>query len=205
VISHLHADHCHLPSLRRLAPGTKLVGPTGIARFLRGSMGAAAPDCQEVVPGEEVAMGGLVLRALYAEHDDRRSPVSRHRAQPLSFLVSPGLSARSSLWFGGDTALHDGLAEPAPVRLALVPVGGWGPGLGPGHLDGETAADAVARLSAATAIPIHFGTFWPRGLDRVAPEQFLGPERRFADRAREVAPDTEVCVLSPGESLEVGG
>jgi L-ascorbate metabolism protein UlaG (beta-lactamase superfamily) len=201
LISHLHADHCHLPSLRMLAPGTRVIGPAGLAAFLRRSR-VGTVICQEVDVGDEVEVGELSVRALFAEHDDRRAPMSRFRAQPLSFLVTDRRRDASPLWFGGDTALHDGLATVAPVAVALVPVAGWGPGLGPGHLDADRAAAAVGMLSAGLAIPIHFGTFWPRGLGRVADDQFLGPERRFAERARQVAPHTTVHVLSPGETLD---
>lgn len=44
LVSHLHADHLHLPSLARLAPGTRLLVPRGRAgpyRGLRGSPGCA--------------------------------------------------------------------------------------------------------------------------------------------------------------------
>src|SRR5947208_1843200 len=88
LISHLHADHCHLPSLRRLAPGTVVIGPRGLAAFLRRRRGAPSLHCQEVVAGDEVVMGDLTVRAMYAEHDDRRAPLSRYRASPLSFLVT---------------------------------------------------------------------------------------------------------------------
>jgi L-ascorbate metabolism protein UlaG (beta-lactamase superfamily) len=201
VVSHLHADHCHLPSLRMLAPGTRVIGPAGLAAFLRRS-NLRTLSCQEVVAGEEVEVGDLLLRALFAEHDDRRAPMSRFRAPPLSFLVTDRRGDGSPLWFGGDTALHEGIAKVAPVAVALVPVAGWGPGLGPGHLDAERAAEAVGLLSAGLAIPIHFGTFWPRGLGRVADDQFLGPERRFDEHCRQVTPHTTVSILSPGETLD---
>ena len=32
VISHLHHDHCDLPTLRRLRPGTVIVVPRGVVR-----------------------------------------------------------------------------------------------------------------------------------------------------------------------------
>lgn len=202
LISHLHADHCHVPSLRLLAPGTRVIGPVGMTRFLRRSRVGAVLSYQEVVAGDEVAVGELSVRALHADHDDRRAPMSRYRAQPLSFLISDHRRDASRLWFGGDTGMHDGIATAAPVTVALVPIGGWGPGLGPGHLNAEQAADAVALLAPDIAIPIHYGTLWPRGLGWVAPEQFLGPEGRFADRARQVAPGTTIHVLSPSETLD---
>jgi L-ascorbate metabolism protein UlaG (beta-lactamase superfamily) len=204
LISHLHADHCHLPSLRLLPPGTQVIGPAGLAGFLSQASGCAALRCQEVIAGDEVTVGQLTVQALHAEHDDRRSPMSRYRAKPLSFLVTDSAD-QSTLWFGGDTALHDGIAKAAPVDVALVPVAGWGPGLGPGHLDAEQAAEAVTRLRAKVAIPVHYGTLWPRGLGWVAHDQFLGPERQFADCAQRVAPETKVHILDPGETLDTTG
>ena len=200
VISHLHADHCHLPSLRLLPHATRVIGPAGLAALLTRSRGTTSLRCQEIVAGDEVVVGELTIRGLAASHDDRRSPVSRHRAAPLSFLVRNGRG--QSLWFGGDTGLHDGIAQVAPVDVALVPIGGWGPGLGPGHLDAHRAAEAVAMLRADLAIPIHWGTLWPRGLTGVAGDQFLGLETRFAARCREVAPHTTVRILAPGEGVD---
>jgi L-ascorbate metabolism protein UlaG (beta-lactamase superfamily) len=202
VISHLHADHCHLPSLRLLAPGTLVVGPAGTAEFLHRAKGCRSLRCVEVVAGEEVRVEDLAVHALFAEHDDRRSPVSRARAQPLSYLITSARPGMQSLWFGGDTALHEEIARVAPVNVALVPVAGWGPSLGPGHLNPEQAAEVVGRLSAEVAIPIHYGTFWPRGLDWLANEQFLGPERRFAENVEQLAPRTAVHVLAPGETFD---
>jgi L-ascorbate metabolism protein UlaG (beta-lactamase superfamily) len=202
VISHLHPDHCHLPSLRRLKTDTLVIGPCGITDCLRRSRGCSSLRCHELVAGAEIAVGDVVVRALYAEHDERRSPVSRSRAKPLSFLVNGAQSGVAPLWFGGDTALHYGMGQVAPVGVALVPVGGWGPALGAGHLNPEQAADAVRRLSAEVAIPIHYGTFWPHGLNWLAQDQFLGPERRFEERARQVALHTKVRILAPGETLD---
>lgn len=202
VISHLHADHCHLRSLRLIEPGTPVIGPSGIADFLRRALPDKDLRCQEVVAGEQVAVGDVVVHALYADHDHRRSPVSRRRAEPLSFLIGGDGRGAAPLWFGGDTALHDGMSQVAPVGVALVPVAGWGPTLGAGHLDADQAAEAVRRLAAELAIPIHYGTFWPRGLSWLAQDQFLGPERRFEERTRRIAPRTSVRILAPSETVD---
>ena len=53
----------------------------------------------------------------------------------------------------------DGLVE--DLDVALLPIWGWGPSPGPGHLDPETAARAVALVQPRIAIPIHWGTFLP--------------------------------------------
>ena len=76
-----------------------------------------------------------------------------------------------------------------PVDLALAPVGGWGPTLGAGHMDPVEAAEAVDRVGAAWAVPVHWGTFWPVGLRRVDRRRhehfFVTPGQRFADAVGE--------------------
>jgi L-ascorbate metabolism protein UlaG (beta-lactamase superfamily) len=202
MISHLHADHCHLRSLRLLEAGIPVIGPSGIADFLDRALPGNRLCCQDLAVGERIAVGNVVLHALYAAHDHRRSPVSRSRAQPLSYLVDGDHLGAAPLWFGGDTALHDGMRQVAPVSVALVAVAGWGPALGPGHLDPEQAAQAVRWLAAEVAIPIHYGTFWPRGLAWLAQDQFLGPERRFEQHAKLIAPNTSVRILAPSETFD---
>lgn len=201
LVSHLHADHLHVPSLLRTGPGVRLVVPVGTRDFLRSRRGARAlvDRCEEVAPGDTVDLGGVRVEVVAAVHDDRRHPLSRHRAVPVEFVAA----GSGRVWFGGDTELHDSMADVGPVDLALVPVGGWGPNLGPGHLDPARAVEAVRRVRAHTAVPVHYGTFWPVGLDRVRHEMFEPPGQRFAEIAAAELPATEVRVLAPGESLEV--
>ena len=79
---------------------------------------------------------------------------------------------------------------------------GWGPSVGPGHLDPERAARAAALIEPEVAIPIHWGTFALRGPGgRLAdPEQ---PALEFARLAKRLAPSVEVRVLRPGERTEL--
>lgn len=201
LVSHLHADHLHVPSLLRTGPGVRLIAPVGTRAFLRSRRGARglADRCAEVAPGATVDVGGLRVDVVAARHDDRRHPWSTHRAPPVQFVTT----GTGRVWFGGDTDLHPSMAELGPVDLALVPVGGWGPNLGPGHLDPARAVEAVRRVGARTAVPVHYGTFWPVGLDRVRRDMFLPPGARFAELAAEGLPGTDVRVLAPGDSLDV--
>ena len=107
------------------------------------------------------------------------------------------------MWFAGDTDLFAGMTDLGQLDLALVPVGGWGPSLGPGHLDPLRAAEAIGRCAATTAVPIHYGTLWPYGLDAVRPELFHEPGRRFAEYTRQTAPNAIVRLLEPGQALTV--
>ena len=89
------------------------------------------------------------------------------------------------------------------VDLALLPVWGWGPSVGEGHLDPERAARAAALIDPAVAIPIHWGTFalpWVavRGL---SDDERSRPAREFAAFAAELAPRVEVRLVEVGAGV----
>ena len=203
VVSHLHADHLHLPSLRLLDPAGRIVAPRGTAGVLARSDPALLDRLEEVGPGDVVTVGGLAIRAVPAHHDGRRLPGSRHRGPALGFVLGD-----QDVWFAGDTGLFDGLGDIGPVGVAVVPVGGWGPTLGPHHLDPVQAAEAVARVHAHDAVPVHYGTFWPAGLRRVERRtfhhhRFEEPGARFAAAAPELCPLARVHVLRQGETVDL--
>jgi L-ascorbate metabolism protein UlaG (beta-lactamase superfamily) len=200
LISHLHADHLHVPSLRRLGPDAVVVLPVGAAAFVRGALGPRfARRCVEVGVGEEIKIGSVRVRAVPAAHDGGRGPWSRHRAEAVGYVIT----GAATTWFAGDTGLHPAMSALGPVDLALVPVGGWGPTLGTGHLDPAGGAEAVRRARARWAVPVHYGTFWPVGFGRVRQHLFHGPGEAFAERAAEKAPGTRVRVLAPGQAFAV--
>lgn len=196
LVSHLHLDHLDIPSLRRLGTATPVVVPRGAARLLRR---AGFRDVTEIGVGEEIAIGLLRLEATTAVHDARRLPLGV-RADPLGYVVRGTRSA----YFAGDTDLFDGMAELGPVDVALVPIAGWGPTLGPGHMDAARAAESLRLLRPSVAVPIHWGTYFPlqHGLRGRPPFVDL-PAALFAERAAAIAPDVEVRVLRPGEETSL--
>ncbi|MFJ8198333.1 MBL fold metallo-hydrolase [Streptomyces sp. NPDC096152] len=200
LISHLHADHLHLPSLTRLAPGTRLLVPRGAPRAVPGLRRLGHLRITEVAHGDRVEVGEVVVRAVPAHHDGRRLPFGRHRSPALGYVVE----GRARTYFAGDTGLFDGMAEEVgQVDAALLPVGGWGPYLGAGHLDAGRAAQAVARLAPRTAVPVHYGTYWPIGLDAVRPHEFHAPGDEFVRLAARRAPRVAVHRLGHGESVRL--
>jgi L-ascorbate metabolism protein UlaG (beta-lactamase superfamily) len=202
LLSHLHADHFHLPSLRTLPGEPLLIVPRGAAAFVASGMGNRWADrCVELEPGGETTVGAVTVRAVRAAHPGGRGPWSRTRAVALGFVVE----GAGRTWYAGDTGLFDDMSELAPLDLALIPVGGWGPTLhAHEHLDAGAAAAAVRLVKASWAVPVHYGTFWPVGLSRFRPHMFHAPGEEFARRARQTAPDTRVRVLSQGETLTIG-
>jgi L-ascorbate metabolism protein UlaG (beta-lactamase superfamily) len=91
------------------------------------------------------------------------------------------------------------------VDVALLPVSGWGPTLGRGHLDPQRAAEAAVRICPAVATPIHWGTLYPFGLRRVAGRQFEGPGEAFREAVAARDARIEVRVLRPGQSMSLDG
>jgi L-ascorbate metabolism protein UlaG (beta-lactamase superfamily) len=107
------------------------------------------------------------------------------------------------VYFAGDTDAFDEMAQLQPIDVALLPVWGWGPRLGRGHLDPVRAAEALTLLRPRIAVPSQWGTLWPRGMGRVATDRLDQPPVEFARRAAETAPDINVVVLAPGMSLHL--
>jgi L-ascorbate metabolism protein UlaG (beta-lactamase superfamily) len=190
LVSHAHRDHLDLPSLRRLPSSIPAFAPPAVAEILR-RQGRPVTD---LVPGRRAQVGAVEITAVEATHDGRRMPVGRAR-RAIGFLI--GGTVR--VYFAGDTDLFDGMRDlAAHIDVALLPIWGWGPRLGPGHLDPEGAARAAGMLAPRVAIPIHWGTYAARGVPwRDDPAM---PAREFARLAAIHAPGTAVKVLAPGES-----
>jgi L-ascorbate metabolism protein UlaG (beta-lactamase superfamily) len=200
LVSHLHADHLHIPSLERLAEGTRLLVPRGAPRAVPGLRRLGHLRVSEVAPGDRVEVGEVVVRVVTARHDGRRLPLGPHRSPALGYVVE----GEGRTYFAGDTGLFDTMAEEVgPVDVALLPVGGWGPHLGEGHLDAGRAARALARLAPRSAVPVHYGTYWPIGMDAVRPHEFHAPGDEFVRLAAEYAPDVTVHRLGHGESVRL--
>ena len=85
--------------------------------------------------------------------------------------------------------------------MALLPVGGWGPFLGHGHLDAGRAARVLADLAPSAAVPVHYGTYWPIGMDAVRPHEFHSPGEEFVRLAARSAPGVAVHALGHGQTM----
>jgi L-ascorbate metabolism protein UlaG (beta-lactamase superfamily) len=189
LISHLHYDHLDLPSLARIGVDTQIVVPRGGAKTLRGF-----ERVREVAPGMHVEVGGLPIRVVEAEHDGRRQPIGGHVP-----AVGYVLEGDHSIYFAGDTDLFDGMRDLAPVDIALLPIWGWGPTVGAGHLDPQRAAEALRLLRPSCAIPIHWGTYHVLGARDVG----RAPADAFAVAALQAAPEVDVRILPVGGALEL--
>jgi L-ascorbate metabolism protein UlaG (beta-lactamase superfamily) len=194
LLSHLHADHTDVRSLRRFGSDTRVIAPTGAARWLTAH---GVRNVEELALGEWAKIGEVGVWATPARHGSGRWRPSLVRA--CGFVMS----GSQSCYFAGDTDLFGGMARlSGGIDLALLPIAGWGPTLGPGHLDPARAADATALIAPRAVVPIHWGTLalpLPVGLRPDAD----APARAFAELAGRRAPGVEVRILPPGERYAV--
>lgn len=192
LVSHVHHDHLDRPSLRPLArTEAAVVVPRGAAPLLRG---LPFGSVHEVAAGEQVDVGGVQVQAVPAWHPTSRWPHGA-RLDALGFLVE-------RVWFAGDTDFNPGMEElRGKVDVALLPIWGWGPSLGPGHLDPASAARVVALVEPSVVVPIHWGTFLPIGTRWRHGAVLSAPAQAFAAQVARAAPSVRVATLAPGEAL----
>jgi L-ascorbate metabolism protein UlaG (beta-lactamase superfamily) len=133
LVSHLHYDHLDFPSLERLGRSVPVVVPRGAGRLLRRRR---LEQVVEVETGEEVRIGGLIVRATHAEHEGGRGFLGTEVAA-LGYLIR----GSHQIYFAGDTDLFEGMAtdlglgsfaRPWPPRSAPRRRGAQAPPSAPG-------------------------------------------------------------------------
>jgi L-ascorbate metabolism protein UlaG (beta-lactamase superfamily) len=223
LISHLHHDHLDLASLRLLGEETHVVVPAGAGGWLRrkgfetvtelgvgdvaqvgtvteSEVGEVAQvgTVTKLAAGDVAKAGTLAVTAVQARHDGRR--LGGPHAATLGYLVSGG----HTVYFAGDTELFAEMSDlPQPLDVALLPVAGWGPTLGAGHMGPLDAARAVGLTRPRIAIPVHWGTLSPIGLSRRHRARLGQPPLLFAEHVAAIAPRVEVRILAPGQETDL--
>jgi L-ascorbate metabolism protein UlaG (beta-lactamase superfamily) len=193
VVSHAHPDHFDRASLKAILGDPLVIVPRGLG----GAVRRTGLRARELVVGEQVAIAPRwTITAVPARH--WRWPAAP-AAATLGYLIEgPG---RVGIYFAGDTARFGGLRDlTGRVDLALLPIGSWGPHTGPGHLSPRSAAQVARDVGARVAVPIHWGTLYPRGLRRLLGDRLTRPAARFAAWSRILAPELTVHALEPGEA-----
>ena len=124
----------------------------------------------------------------------------RFQSNSLGFIVH----GKRSVYFAGDTDIFPEMANLVEhLDIALLPVWGWGPTLGSGHMNPYRAALALKLLLPKIAIPIHWGTLFPVGFNLVSPAFLHKPPHAFARFAETLAPDVKVRIVEPGGNVSL--
>ena len=196
LISHLHFDHLDIPSLRLLGTDTQLVVPRGAGPLLRR---AGFRRVTELSASESADVGPVRVTATPARHSGFRPPFGPE-AEALGYLLD---ESSERVYFAGDTDVFDEMAMLTGIDLALLPVWGWGPRLGGGHMNPQRAAESLRILRPRAAVPIHWGTLWPMGMGRVMPNRLQRPPIEFARAAGSTAPEVQVLLTPPGQTVPI--
>lgn len=196
LLSHLHFDHFDPGTLKRFDRDIRVVVPRGGAVSYLERRGFT--DVHGAEPGTVVRLGAVSVRAVHARHSGSRGTPGMS-GPALGYV----LEGSESVYFAGDTDLGPEMAESSGVDVALLPVAGWGPRLPEGeHMNPLRAAQALTLLRPRLAIPIHWGTYTPLWV-RGGYTANQGAGREFERQAAAVAPEVEVRVLLPGETVSV--
>lgn len=199
LLSHLHHDHAEVASLRMLGGVPVLTAVDNAAWVTRkGLAGRGLAEDEWVSVG---GSGDVAVRLVPAVHESRPMP---HRPNAANGHLVRGPSG--VVWLAGDTDLYpemERLSElaGAAVDVAVVPIGGWGPRLSPGHMGPSQAARACRLSGARWALPVHWRTLhFPAG--RMFPRGWMdaaGP--RFEEALDREAPSCRALVVDVGASV----
>ena len=202
LISHVHMDHLHIPSLKLLGRDVLVIVPRGAAAFLRRR---GFRQVRETTAGATTQIQGLTIETVPAVHSGQRGPHSRISVDAVGYVLR---AAEGSVYFPGDTDLFPQMVELEDIDLALFPIGGWGPTVGEGHLDPARAVRATELVQPRLVVPIHWGTYSPVSLRRGAPGWLRDPLRRFDEELTASGGGERLIAVEPGGALvlpEPGG
>jgi L-ascorbate metabolism protein UlaG (beta-lactamase superfamily) len=196
TISHLHMDHLHIPSLRRIGRDVTIVAPRGSGRLLskQGFRNVIEMGVDDVLQN-----GHIEIMAVHAEHSSSRGTTYRDKADALGFVLN---DSTNRVYFAGDTDYHEKIRTFGPIDVGLIPIGGWASRLGSGHLNPERAAKVVDELDIQQVIPIHWGTYSARHFSRRHPRWLNEPALRFKAELENSPYVDRLHILRPGEELK---
>jgi L-ascorbate metabolism protein UlaG (beta-lactamase superfamily) len=196
LISHAHWDHLDIPSLKELGKHNRIIGPQGLSKLLSKH---GFDNVEEIQIGGQSKLGLLEIEATYAKHNG-----SRYRFGPPMDALGFIIKGPKKIYYAGDTELFPEMLYLAEsLDIALLPVWGWGPTLGSGHMNPRQAAQSLEMLSPEIAIPIHWGTYFPIGLKWLMPKLLSDPPLAFSTFARTLAPQVKIRIMSPGENIRL--
>ncbi len=189
LISHRHADHLHVPTLRRLPKSATIAVPPGAASLVS-PLGFAR--VVELTPGADLEMRGVHVIATPISHGNDEL------ARGLAYVLrGDGPSA----FLCGDSGYFSGFAdvgERFAPDLAVLPIGGFLPAsFRSRHMSPLDALFAFEDLRARLLVPIHHGAF------ALSYEQLDEPLRWLLELAKDRGVRDHVLVMAAGQSERI--
>lgn len=151
LVSHNHFDHLSLVDMKKVSSNkTTIVAAKECISKLEN---ISCRDAVGLVPGEEVIVLGVKIKAVAAYNLDKINPDTRRPFHPkedskVGFLITMG---GVTIYHTGDSDLIPEMDDLHPDVL-LIPVSGTY------VMTSREAAQAVGRIKPKLAIPMHFGS-----------------------------------------------
>ncbi len=202
LVSHNHADHMDLPTLKRLYERDRPVILTGLgnAAFLaeEGIPTARAMDWWDTID----VGGGVNIHFVPSRHWSRRGAHDGYKTLWGGFVIA---SAFGRVYFAGDTgytaAFKTIAARLGPIDLAFLPIGCYQPGwiMNQNPLSPSAALGAHLDPNARVSVGMHFGTFQlsDEAIDAPAADLKAALEARGVPASDFVVPEFGVGVNVP--------
>jgi len=202
LLSHDHYDHCHLPTLRRLAAQYQplVVTPLGNAALVAR---AGLRRCIELDWWQRHALGPAMQIALTpARHWSNRLSGARNGRLWGGFYLQ---AAGRSVYFAGDTGYDSVMfraigREFGPPDLALIPIGAYEPRwfMKAQHCNPAESVQIHRDLGSCLSVAMHWGTFQLTDEPRDAPPRDLSAALATAGLSA-----AQFRTLAPGESVQI--
>lgn len=175
LVTHDHFDH--IGDTIKLAKKTdsKVVSVVETAEKFKKELGEDKVVGMNI--GGSVDIKGVKITMTQAEHTSETGTAT-------GFIV--GTEKGNTIYHAGDTGIFSSMelfGDLYNIDVALIPTGS--------HftMDPLQAAHSLKLLKPKVAIPMHYGTF----------PLLVQDAKEFEEKAKELAPDTEIKVLKPGE------
>ncbi|MGQ9922267.1 MAG: MBL fold metallo-hydrolase, partial [Desulfobacca sp.] len=206
VISHNHYDHLDRNSVKRLGSGVTFFVPLGLATWFRQ---AGLPKVRELDWWQSAPFDRIRFHCVPVQHFSIRTPFDANRTLWAGWVLA---TPAGKIFFAGDTGYSPDFWDIGrrlgPMRLALIPIGGYMPRwfMRPMHLDPREAVQVHRDVGAQQSIGMHWGTFKlteeplaepPLYLRQVLAEEQLPPEQFLILRCGE----TKVFAADPEAAL----
>ena len=186
LITHAHGDHLgNVLELARTAT-TEVIAIHEIQQYL---LAHGIPNVTGMNIGGSYRTKGLTITMVQALHSSsiQEDEALIYGGDPAGFVVR--LEDGRAFYHAGDTGLFYDMkliGELYQPEVAFLPIGDHYV-MGP-----REAAKACALLRPKLVIPMHFGTI----------PLLTGTPEKFAHYLKEFAPEVELKVLAPGETIE---
>jgi L-ascorbate metabolism protein UlaG (beta-lactamase superfamily) len=204
LVSHGHYDHLDMPTLSKLAAkfSPRMITPLGNDLSMKDADANIRAEGFDWDQRIEIA-NKVAVTLVRTRHWSARGPFDRNKTLWASFVLE---TPAGKIYIVCDSGYGEGRLfrrvrdAHGPLRLAILPIGGYNPRwfLQDQHMDPAEAVNALTDCGAEQALASHYGTFKLTDEAIDAPVIALG---EALDEAR--IPRERFVALKPGQVVEI--